>query len=67
MERTVSAHRDLGHSSGGVDSTADSLLLSVHSENQDLGHGLIPFGLFLRQTLFLFKRPRSETILRRLV
>ena len=59
--------RDLGHSSLSVERTADSLLLCVHPENQDLGHSLVPFGLFLRQTLFLFKRLRSEIHLRRLV
>ena len=62
----MSANRDLGHSSGGWEITTDSLLLSVHPENQDLGHSLVPFGLFLRQALFLFKRPRTETHLCRL-
>ena len=45
---------DLGHSLLSVEGTTDSLLLSVHPENQDLGHSLVPFGLFLRQALFLF-------------
>ena len=66
-ERTVSAHQDLGHSSLSVERTTKSLLLSAHPENQDLGHSLVHFGLFLRQALFPFKCPRSETHLSRLV